>query len=219
MRGGLELSFEGKGITVVLLTLIPQFAEASCAAFLSHYILGLPMVLSYALGFCLGAVSPAVLVPSVMILQRANYGTKKGIPTTMIAASSFDDIIAITVYSVLVTVAYEQIGVGSSTGEAMTSSEMIVNNLVQIFSGIVGGLLIGASFRILNSFTCLAEQALDWVKFFLMLSVAIATPVLTHIIHFHEAKYIGIIFFGYACFRVWGEDKPEHKLAQFWKIC
>ena len=67
----------------------------------------MPWTLSIGLGFCLGAVSPAVLVPSVMILHKAHYGTKKGIPTTMIAASSFDDITAITVFGIMTSMAYE----------------------------------------------------------------------------------------------------------------
>ena len=107
MMGGLELEFAGKGLTVVLLTLCPQMGEAASSAVVAKYIFGLPWFLAIGLGFCLGAVSPAVLVPSVMILHKAEYGVKKGIPTTMIAASSFDDIIAITVFGVMATLAFE----------------------------------------------------------------------------------------------------------------
>ena len=39
-----------------------------------------------------------------MILHKADYGVKKGIPTTLIAAASFDDIIAITVFSVFLSI-------------------------------------------------------------------------------------------------------------------
>ena len=39
-----------------------------------------------------------------MILHKADYGTKKGIPTTLIAAASFDDIIAITIFSVFLSI-------------------------------------------------------------------------------------------------------------------
>lgn len=58
-------------------------------------------------------MSPAVLVPSLMILQKANYGVKKGIPTTLIAASSFDDIIAITVFSIFLSIAFNQVKGGA----------------------------------------------------------------------------------------------------------
>jgi len=69
MRGGLELEFAGKGLIVVLLTLIPQAVEANTVAMVSSFVFGLPLALAYALGFVLAAVSPAVLVPSCMILQ------------------------------------------------------------------------------------------------------------------------------------------------------
>ena len=104
MRGGMELDFEGKGLTVVLLTLGPQFSEAVASAVASRFIFDMPWALCFAQGFTLGAVSPAVVVPSLMILHKADYGVKKGIPTTLIAASSFDDIIAITVFSVFLSI-------------------------------------------------------------------------------------------------------------------
>jgi NhaP-type Na+/H+ or K+/H+ antiporter len=74
--------------------------EACTVALMTYIIFGMPLSLCFALGFILGAVSPAVLVPSCMILQEQGYGVKKGIPTTLIAASSFDDIIAITIFGV-----------------------------------------------------------------------------------------------------------------------
>lgn len=108
LRGGMELDFEGKGLTVVLLTLCPQNAEAAAAAGAAMWIFGLPWHLAFALGYCLGAVSPAVLVPSCMILHKNDYGIAKGIPTTLIAASSFDDIIAISVFSIFLTIAFTE---------------------------------------------------------------------------------------------------------------
>ena len=106
LRGGMELDFTGKGLTVVLLTLCPQFSEAALAGLACRWIFNLPWPLCFAQGFTLGAVSPAVLVPSCMILHKKEYGTKKGIPTTLIAASSFDDIIAISVFSIFLTIAF-----------------------------------------------------------------------------------------------------------------
>lgn len=48
MRGGMELDFAGKGLTVVLLTICPQFSEAIAAAIASHLIFGMPWALSFA---------------------------------------------------------------------------------------------------------------------------------------------------------------------------
>ena len=70
MAGGLELSFKGKGLTVVLLTIIPQICEATTVALTAQLLFGMPLYLCFALGFCLGAVSPAVLVPSLLKIQK-----------------------------------------------------------------------------------------------------------------------------------------------------
>jgi hypothetical protein len=52
--------------------------------------------------FVLGAVSPAVVVPSLLGLQAKGYGEDKGISTLVIAASSIDDIAAISGFGVVV---------------------------------------------------------------------------------------------------------------------
>ena len=47
------------------------------------------------LGFVIAAVSPAVVVPGMLDLQARGFGTAKGIPTMVVAAASFDDVLAI----------------------------------------------------------------------------------------------------------------------------
>ena len=44
----------------------------------------------------IGAVSPAVVVPSLINLRNQGYGVDKGIPSVVIAASSLDDVLAIS---------------------------------------------------------------------------------------------------------------------------
>lgn len=54
----------------------------------------------------LGAVSPAVVVPSMLLLQKNGYGVEQGIPTLLMAAGSFDDILAITGFTTCLGVAF-----------------------------------------------------------------------------------------------------------------
>lgn len=56
--------------------------------------------------FVLGAVSPAVVVPSMLLLQKDGYGVEQGIPTLLMAAGSFDDILAITGFTTCLGVAF-----------------------------------------------------------------------------------------------------------------
>ena len=215
LRGGLELDFKGKGLTVVLLTLLPQLSEAVASAVASRFIFGMPWPLCFAQGFTLGAVSPAVLVPSLMILQKAHYGIKKGIPTTLIAASSFDDIIAITVFSIFLSIAFNQVKGGADEDGSHLWFE-VGYNVIQILTGLGVGLFFGWSLKCLN-YCSVAKTR--WPKFFITLFTAILTPLICEWLHFPEAKYVGIIFFGYMCYMQWGEDKPEHELGVFWMFC
>ena len=58
--------------------------------------------------FILGAVSPAVVVPSMLILQKNGYGVSEGIPTLIMAASSCDDVLAISMFSIFLGVAFSE---------------------------------------------------------------------------------------------------------------
>mmetsp|Transcript_14326 Transcript_14326/g.24375 ORF Transcript_14326/g.24375 Transcript_14326/m.24375 type:complete len:157 (+) Transcript_14326:470-940(+) len=152
-------------------------------------------LIAFSLGFCIGAVSPAVLVPSLMILQKKGYGVAKGIPSTLIAASSFDDIIAITVFGVLTTVSFEIVGEFKNSGPG----PLILKNAIEIGAGLFLGLILGGSMIIFNSCRCISERAKMYLKFLLMLGMAVASPIVASATDFPESKYIGIIFFGYAC--------------------
>ena len=58
------------------------------------------------LRFVLAAVSPAVVVLSMLVLDAQGYGVEKGIPTLIIAASSIDDVVAITGFGVVLGIAF-----------------------------------------------------------------------------------------------------------------
>ena len=51
-------------------------------------------------------MSPAVVVPSLLSLHARGYGVDKGIPTLVIAASSIDDVIAITGFGVVLGITF-----------------------------------------------------------------------------------------------------------------
>lgn len=51
------------------------------------------------LGSVIAAVSPAVIVPSMLHFNKVRKGTEKAIPTMVMAASSVDDVFVIVVYT------------------------------------------------------------------------------------------------------------------------
>jgi NhaP-type Na+/H+ or K+/H+ antiporter len=58
--------------------------------------------------FVLGAVSPAVVVPQLLVLQEKGYGVQQGIPTLVMAASSCDDVLAISLFGVFLGIAFSE---------------------------------------------------------------------------------------------------------------
>jgi NhaP-type Na+/H+ or K+/H+ antiporter len=67
--------------------------------------------------FILAAVSPAVVVPSMLALITRGYGKDKGVPTLVMAASSVDDVLAITGFGVMLAMAL-------STGECVINLQV-----------------------------------------------------------------------------------------------
>jgi NhaP-type Na+/H+ or K+/H+ antiporter len=105
---------------------------------------------------------------------------------------------------------------GAEEGEETNLLMNVLKNVFQILTGLVLGLTLGYTMKVFNYFD---PKKTIWIKFFLLLAVCVFTPILAHLSEFHEAKYIGIIFFGYMCFQVWGENKPEVEFHHFWAVC
>lgn len=60
-----------------------------------------PVLWAAMLGFVVAAISPAVVVPSLLALQEQGYGVRQGIPTMVVAAAPLDDVLCIAGLKVL----------------------------------------------------------------------------------------------------------------------
>nr|XP_023420100.1 sodium/hydrogen exchanger 9B1 isoform X4 [Cavia porcellus] len=112
----------------------PCLVEACSAAVFSHFIMDFPWQWGFLLGFVLGAVSPAVVVPSMLRLQEAGYGAEKGIPTLLVAASSMDDIVAITGFNTFLNLIF--------------SKGSVLHNILSTVWDVLVGVLIGIVFGV-----------------------------------------------------------------------
>ena len=155
-----------------------------------------------------------------MILHNKDYGVIKGIPTTLIAASSFDDIIAISVFSIFLTIAFTEAPGGEASIEAADgeatelpdgtelpeAEEEEKKNIwlelglvgIQIVTGLVLAFVLGWLMKFFNN--CNPRKT-KWPKFFTVLALAIAAPIASDLSHFPESKFIFVIFFGFMCYR------------------
>jgi len=144
LRAGLGLnlaSLRRTGAATLRLSCIPAFSEAGVVAVLARVLLGLSWGFSVALGFVVGAVSPAVVVPSLLALQEEGYGVAKGIPTMILAAASVDDVIAISAFGVALGLAFNAEGINPGGNSSLGLAIGLA--FIQIFGGIFVGYLLG----------------------------------------------------------------------------
>lgn len=134
------------GRSAVFLSFIPATLEGFAIAYLSTLLLGFTFVQGAILGFIIAAVSPAVLIPSMVSLIDKKVGQKKSIPQLLLVGASADDTIAITMFTTFLAIYFQKLD-----GAAFS----IKSQLMIIPTSIVISLFIGWCFAFLGRFTYL----------------------------------------------------------------
>jgi len=116
------------------MSFIPGILEGFTILLVSTQLFDLTFIEGGILGFIVAAVSPAVVVPSMLTYIDEKRGTKKGIPTLILASASVDDVFAITIYTAF-------LGLYSGTQESI--GVQLMNIPISIILGIVLGIVIG----------------------------------------------------------------------------
>ncbi|RMG03755.1 MAG: sodium:proton antiporter, partial [Nitrospirae bacterium] len=133
LRAGLELrrdTLNRVGRPALLLSCVPAIFEGITITILAPRFLNISYLEAAILGAILSAVSPAVVVPLMINFIDRRMGTRKGIPTLMLAGSSIDDVFVIVVFSILL---------GMYTG----AKANIMLKLLEIPESIILGIIIG----------------------------------------------------------------------------
>lgn len=93
LRAGLELrrdTLNRVGRAALVMSCFPAVLEILAVMWVAPRLLGMTYLEGAMLGATLGAVSPAVVVPLMIDFMDRGRGTKKGIPTLVLGASSSD---------------------------------------------------------------------------------------------------------------------------------
>ena len=120
------------GRPAINLSFIPGVIEGLTVMAIARFIFDFTWIEGGMLGFIIAAVSPAVVVPTMLDLKDKGFGKKKEVPTLVLAGASVDDVFAITIFSVF-------------TGLAAGSSINIGHILWSVPAGIILGALIGVA--------------------------------------------------------------------------
>ncbi|MDC7218555.1 MAG: cation:proton antiporter [Spirochaetales bacterium] len=108
LRAGLGLNKDAlkkNGRIALLLAFLPCLAEGAALTLAIHYVFHFDFYTAGLTAFMLSAVSPAVIVPSMLDLKSRGIGKEKDVPTIILAGASVDDVVAITLFTVFLDLA------------------------------------------------------------------------------------------------------------------
>lgn len=129
------------GRPAILLSIIPATLEGFAIAYLSTIFLGFTFIQGAILGFIIAAVSPAVLIPSMVSLIDKNIGQKKSIPQLLLVGASADDTIAITLFTSFLAIYFQKLDGGNfdfKTQIFLIPVSIIVSLIIGWLVGLIG---------------------------------------------------------------------------------
>ena len=136
LRAGLALDINDLkkvGRPALLMCFVPACCEIGGILLVAPPLLGVSLLDAAIMGAVVAAVSPAVIVPRMLMLMEKKIGTKKSIPQMIMAAGSVDDVFVIVLFTAFLSLA--------SGGDVSALS--FVQIPVSIVTGIALGVLVG----------------------------------------------------------------------------
>lgn len=146
LRAGLGINkreLKEVGITAIKFSCIPGIIEGLFIAVICTKLLGFTFIEGGILGFIIAAVSPAVIVPSMLELIENKIGTNKGIPTIILAGASIDDVFAITIFT-----SFLSMYGGNKVNLGLKVLEIPLSILLGILLGIIVSIVLLQVFKI-----------------------------------------------------------------------
>ena len=189
LRAGLGISkddLKKVGKIALKFSCIPGLFEGFTVALISMKILNISFIEGGMLGFILAAVSPAVVVPFMILLSEKKIGIKKGIPTIILAGASIDDVFAITLFTVFL---------GLYSGTKVNIGLKLLGIPVSILLGILLGVLVGLILvRVFRKF-----HIRDTKKVLFILSISIIFKSMENILQdkIEIASLLGVMTIGF----------------------
>ena len=140
LRAGFELrrdQLARVGRAAVIMSSVPAVFEIAGVMLVAPKLLNLTYLDAAILGSILAAVSPAVVVPLMIDFMDRGRGSKKGIPTLILGASSLDDVFVIVLFSVFLGMHN-----GDETHLMLSLAEIPISIILGILIGLVPGYIL-----------------------------------------------------------------------------
>lgn len=208
LRAGLGIkisTLKKVGRVAIKMAFLPALCEASVLTLLFHFFLGFDWIVSALAATLLSAVSPAVVVPSMLSLKEDGYGRDKDVPTMVLAGASLDDVLVITMFTMFL---------GLARGNELNLIRSILIIPWSLLLGILPGLALG--FFLVWFFNRFYHKIRATEKMLLLLGLSV---VLVQIGDWtHTAALLGIMTIGFVLLARAEQVALElsHKLSKLW---
>lgn len=143
-RAGLSLDMtdlKRVGRPAILMCFLPACFEIIGVLLIAPNLLGLTLLQAAIIGSVIAAVSPAVIVPRMLVIMEGGYGKKHSIPQLILAGASVDDVFVIVMFTAFVSLA-----TGGQVSAA-SFAEIPLSIVLGILTGVVCGVLLALFFK------------------------------------------------------------------------
>ncbi|KAJ1548901.1 hypothetical protein HK405_013225, partial [Cladochytrium tenue] len=198
----------------LVLGTLPVVAEALFLSNVGGWAFGLPVSWALALAFGVASISPGVVVPLLLGLQERREWRGSRLPTTLLAATGVDVLVATTGFGVAVAAVFGHAHEGE--GESAAHSSWLARGAEEVFLGVLGGAVFGLVGALMRR-ARIAEQVATWVLFILTTAAMLYAKGLG----FPGAASSCVILTWAVVVNVWDRDAAEaanKRLKGVWRL-
>lgn len=144
IKAGLSLNIKDLkkvGRPALMLAFVPASFEMIAYTVFAPFLFDITRIEAAVMGAVLSAVSPAVVVPRMVMLMEEKYGTDKSIPQMILAGASLDDVFVIVLFSTFTAMAQGE------NAEFMSFVNIPVSILLGILLGAAAGMILAWFFE------------------------------------------------------------------------
>lgn len=208
LRAGLGISkstLKKVGKTALLMSFIPCIFEGITLLFLLHIFFDFSYITAGLTAFMISAVSPAVIVPSMLEIKAKGIGKGKEVPTIVLAGASIDDVFAITFFSIFLSLI---------TQGHIEISKVIYSIPLSLLLGILPGIAVG--YLLIFYFKKRSKHIKSSEQTLILLTISMLLVRVGDI--FHSAALLGIMTVGFIILEKASDIAHDlaRKLSQIW---
>jgi len=210
LRAGLSIDLKDLkqlGRPMILMCFIPAIVEILVVTLIAPMIVEISYIEAMIMGCILAPVSAAVVIPSMIKIKKAGYGSNKKISELILGGTSADDIVALVLYGVLI--------------QFVLGQNMNVTSLVDVPIAIVFGVFVGIFFGVGSCYIFKRVKLSPVIKTMILVSLSLGILYIENEIpSFPISSLLAIMIIGVIHLKKLPKEAYtiESTLSNFWEV-